>query len=79
VLLEVRVTSTPPAGAALFNVTVQASVAAPESDELLQEKLLSVDVDVPVPVKLTIAVPFAEELLVRVNCPVALPADVGSN
>jgi hypothetical protein len=33
----------------------------------------------PVPLKPIAVVPFAEELLTTTNCPVAAPADVGSN
>jgi hypothetical protein len=46
-------------------------------DDCEQESPVSVGV--PVPLRLTVAVPLVEELLLMVNMPLAAPADVGSN
>jgi hypothetical protein len=87
-----RLTLSPPLGAAELNVTMQASVPAPVMTELLQERALNAAAEVtlvaiPMPVRLTAAVPFrlttvvplVEEPLVTVNCPVAVPVWVGLN
>ena len=78
-LLLERPTTNPPAGAAEVSVTVQASVPEPVIDELAQVSPLSAAVTVPVPVKAKVEEPPPAELLEMVNCPVAAPADVGSN
>ena len=68
VLLEARLTLTPPVGAAPLSVTVQASVVEPVSDELLQERLLNAGVlTVPVPDKLITAVGLVDELLLTAS------------
>jgi hypothetical protein len=62
--LLVRATLNPPLPAAVLSVTVQASLPDPVSDALLQDKPLSVaGTAVPVPVRLTTAVPLVEEVL----------------
>ena len=77
VLLLVRPTMTPPLAAATFNVTVQLSVPAPVIDPLVQ--LSPLNTGTPVPLRLiNVEVPL-DELLVRVNEPLAAPAIVGSN
>lgn len=76
-LLLARFTAKPPLAAAALRLTVQTSVPAPFIDELEQESAVSVGV--PVPLRLTVAVPLVEELLLRVSIPPAAPADVGSN
>jgi hypothetical protein len=77
VLLLARLTANPPLAAAALNVTVQLSVPAPVNDPLVQ--LSPLNTGAPMPLKLiTVEVPL-DELLVRVSCPVAAPAVVGSN
>jgi hypothetical protein len=77
VLLLARLTATPPLAAATFSVTVQLSVPAPVIDPLVQ--LSPLNTGTPVPLRLiTVEVPL-DELLVRVNEPLAAPAIVGSN
>lgn len=63
-----RLTTSPPVGAAVLRVTVQASVPAPVMDALLQESELSVPADAaPVPARLMTAEGLVEELLVMVS------------
>lgn len=64
--------------AADVSVTVQASVPAPVSDELLQERALSVAGACPVPLRLMVAVPPLVALLLMAIDPVKAPAVVGS-
>jgi hypothetical protein len=74
--LLARLTVNPPA-AAVFSVTVQLSLPAPVIDPLAQ--LSAVSAGIPVPLRLiSVEVPL-DELLVRVNEPLAAPAIVGSN
>jgi hypothetical protein len=76
-LLLARLTENPLLGAAVFSVTVQLSVPAPEIDPL--EQLSPVSTGTPVPLSAT-AVPVPpDELLVSAKAPVADPADVGTN
>jgi hypothetical protein len=80
VLLLDTVTASPPAGAAAVSVTVQASLPAPVIVPLWQNSALNVPAAAsPVPLRLTVAVPFVGALLTTVNDPVAAPAVVGSN
>ena len=77
-----RLTLKPPLGAAALSVTMQASVPEPIMDALLHERALTATSDVavvPVPLRPITSVPVAEELLVMVNCPEAVPAAVGLN
>jgi hypothetical protein len=75
-----RVTLSPPLGAAALRVTVQASVPATVMVPLLQlSELSAAALAVPVPLRPITAEGPVEELLVMVNCPVAAPADEGSN
>jgi hypothetical protein len=68
VLLLNRVTLSPPLAVAAFSVTVQASVPEPVMDPLVQVSVLNTPgAGVPVPLRLIIAVPLVEELLVMVN------------
>jgi hypothetical protein len=71
-----RLTVSPPVGAAAFSFTVQASVAAPVSEPLVQISPLSTGSAVPL--KWIEEVVPVEELLVRVNVPTEAPATVGS-
>jgi hypothetical protein len=64
-LLLDKLTISPPLGAAAFKVTVHASVPDPAMDPLLQYNALSAAV--PVPLRLTDAVPLVDELLVMVS------------
>jgi hypothetical protein len=76
-LLLARLTANPPLAAATFSVTVQLSLPAPVIDPLVQ--LSPLNTGTPMPLRLiTVDVPL-EELLVRVNEPLAAPAIVGSN
>jgi hypothetical protein len=68
----------PPLGAAAVSVTVQVSVPAPVMAPLLQDSRLNGG-GVPVPLRLTMAVPLVEELLAIVSWPVAAPVAAGSN
>ena len=78
-LLLDKVTASPPAGAAALSVTEHASVAAPVSVWLVQERELSAPaVDSPFPLRLIAIVPLVVALLVIVIVPVAAPAVVGS-
>jgi hypothetical protein len=80
VLLLARVTAWPPAGAAAFSVTVHESVPAALYDDDVQLSPLSTPaVESPVPLSVTVAVGFADALLVIRIDPVAAPAVVGSN
>lgn len=71
-LLE-RPTANPPLWAAALRVSVQESVAVPVIDPLLQENVLKAGIGfpgepvVPVPPRLTTAVPPVEELLLIVS------------
>ena len=76
-LLLARLTENPPVAAAAFSVTVQASVAAPVTEELEQE--IPVSTGTPVPPRLIAAEALVEELLAMVSVPLAAPAAVGSN
>jgi hypothetical protein len=76
-LLLARLTENPPVAAAAFSATVQASVAAPVTEELEQE--IPVNAGTPVPLREMAAVPLVEELLAMVSVPLAAPAAVGSN
>ena len=68
VLLLLNPTLTPPLPAAELSVTVHASLPAPVSDALLQERELNVpDTAVPVPLNPTTAVPLVDELLWMVS------------
>jgi hypothetical protein len=81
-LLLDRFTISPPLGAALLSVTVQASVPDPVMAPLLQDNALNAAEPVPVvpvPLKLITGVPEVEELLATINCPVAVPAPAGLN
>jgi hypothetical protein len=76
-LLLLRFTANPPLTAAVFSVTVQASVPAALIDEFAQES--PVNTGTPVPVRpITVEAPD-EELLASVNCPVFAPAVDGLN
>jgi hypothetical protein len=77
-LLLERVTSAPPIGAAGLSVTVQRSLPGPVRETLPQEIALKAT-PFPVPLRAMTAVPFVEELLERVSCPVAAPVAAGSN
>lgn len=76
-LLLLRATTVPPLGAAALRVTVHASLPAPLIDELAQES--EPGVVIPVPLRLTFAVGFVDEVLLMVSCPLAAPLTVGSN
>lgn len=80
-LLLERETASPPAPAAAFRVTVQASVAAPESEASVQETALRAPVAtaVPFPLSVTTLVPPVPALLLMVIEPLAALAVVGSN
>ncbi|HEX4064418.1 MAG TPA: hypothetical protein VHZ09_00230, partial [Acidobacteriaceae bacterium] len=69
-LLLTRFTVSPPLGAAVVRLTVQASVVAPVRELLVQETALSATGAWPVPLRLTVAVPPAVALLVMVRVPV---------
>jgi len=77
VLLLERLTVIPLLGAAPFSETVQESDPAPVIEELVHEIALSVAM--PVPLRLTAAVPPEAALLEMVSVPVAAPETVGSN
>ena len=67
-LLLVRPTLKPPLPAAALSVTVHASLPAPVIDALLQDNALNAaGTAVPVPVRLTTAVPLVDELLWMVS------------
>jgi hypothetical protein len=67
-LLLARATLKPPLPAAVVSVTVHASLPAPVIDALLQDNALNVaGTAVPVPVRLTTAVPLVDELLWMVS------------
>jgi hypothetical protein len=76
-LLLERPTLKPPLAAAAFSVTVQESVPALVKDELVHESAVSTGTPVPLN-EMAVEVP-PDELLIRVNCPLATPATVGSN
>jgi hypothetical protein len=76
-LLLERPTVNPPLAAAAFRVTVQESVPAPVMDELMHVSAVSTGMPVPLS-EIVVALPV-DELLVSVNCPVAVPAMTGSN
>jgi hypothetical protein len=70
VLLLERLTMNPPVGAAVFSVTVQASVPEPAMDVLAQDSAVNAavpDAAVPVPLRAMTSRPLVEELLVMVN------------
>lgn len=76
-LLLAKLTAKPPAAAAVFSDTEQLSVPAAVIDPLVQ--LNPLNTGTPVPLRLIrVEVPLAA-LLVRVSCPVAVPAVLGSN
>jgi len=76
-LLLARLTLTPPVGAEPDKLTVHVSASDPVIEVLVQETALTVEVtEVPVPLKLTVAV---GALLEMVNCPVTALAIVGLN
>jgi hypothetical protein len=78
-LLLERLTLSPPLPAAALRVTVQASVPDPVIEALVQKSALSVPGSaVPVPLRLTTANGFVEELLVRVIAPATAPTAEGS-
>jgi hypothetical protein len=77
VSLLARLTTNPPVAAAAFKVTVQLSVPAPVIVPLVQLSPLSTGTPFPLRLK-RVELPLAE-LLVRVICPVAAPAVLGSN
>ena len=70
-----KLTAWPPVGAAALRVTVQVSVVAFVSEELVQFKLLGIAW--PVPLRAMAEVVPAEESLVSVSFPLAAPAVVG--
>jgi hypothetical protein len=76
-LLLDRPTANPPPAAAVFSVTVQASVPAPVMDALVHET--PVRIGMPVPLRLTGVDDPVEELLAMARTPLATPAIVGSN
>jgi hypothetical protein len=76
-LLLVRATLRPAAGAAVFKVTVQESEPAAENDVVAQEIPLSAAMAVPL--RLTVIDAPVEELLAIVRAAVAAPAAVGLN
>ena len=78
-LLLVRPTVNPPVGAAAVRVTVHASVPDPVIDEVPQVSPLNAATIVPVPDNGSVAVEPLAELLEMESCPVAGPADAGSN
>jgi hypothetical protein len=79
-LLLDRIIVKPPVEAAAVKFTVQASEPAPVIDALLQEsELNAAGAGVPVPLRLTTAVPLVEESLAIVRRPVAAPVAVGAN
>jgi len=78
-LLLMRLTVSPPLGAAPLNDTVQASVPAPDIEALAQESALKVAGPVPVPDRLTTIEPPVVALLAMTNCPEMAPAVVGAN
>lgn len=79
-LLLARLTLIPPVAAAVVSVTVHASVPVPVNVLVEQESPLRVASDPsPVPLRLTLDVPPVAELLVKVICPLAVPAVDGSN
>ena len=76
-LLLARFTVNPPVAAAVFKVTVQASVPEPVMDEFVQESPVSTGT--PVPLRLITVEGPVEELLASVSWPAADPAVEGSN
>lgn len=82
-LLLVRLTDSPPLGAAAFSVMVQLSVPAPITDKFAQLSALTAAAAglaaVPVPLRFTTVDEPVEELLAMVSWPVEAPATVGSN
>ena len=78
-LLLERLTVNPPEGAAEVSVTVHASVPEPVIDDVAHANPLNAAVTVPVPDKGSKAVDPLAELLEMESCPVAGPADAGSN
>jgi hypothetical protein len=78
-LLLERLTLRPPVCAAAVEVTVQASLAEPVKEALVQETALRAATATPVPLRLTVFVVLVDALLVMANWPVTAPAAVGSN
>ena len=79
-LLSDRAMLKPPVGADPVSVTVHVTLPAPVTLAFWHESALRDGVTVvPVPLRLTAAVGFVDELLVMVSCPVAEPAAVGLN
>ncbi len=76
-LLLARLTKNPLLGAAVFSVTVQVSVPAPDIAPL--EQASPVSTGTPVPLSATVLAVPADELLVSSKAPVADPADAGTN
>jgi hypothetical protein len=77
-LLLARFTVSPLPVAAEVRTTVQASLAAPVSELLLQATALSAAGAWPVPLRPIVAVPPEGALLLIVTAPVAAPEDAGS-
>lgn len=79
-LLLDKFTISPPLGAEVLSVTVQASVPDPVMAPLPQDSALNAGcAAIPVPVRAITAVPFVEALLATVSCPVAVPVVAGLN
>jgi hypothetical protein len=74
-------TVNPPLGAALFSVTVHASVPGPVNEAVAQVNELRVGkmAIVPVPLRPIASVPPPAALLARVKTPVTAPVAVGVN
>jgi hypothetical protein len=81
-LLLDRFTTSPPLGADVVSVTVQASEPDPVMAPLLQDSALNAAAPVPVvpvPLKLITGALVVDKLLAMVSCPVAVPAATGLN
>ncbi len=76
-LLLARLTAMPPESAPEFSVIVQMSVPAPVIEPLAQVRPLNTVT--PVPLRLTVEVVPAEELLLMVNVPATAPGAAGAN
>ena len=76
-LLLERLTTNPPAGAAVFKLRLQLSASAPERAFELQVSALSPGV--PVPLMVAITEGLGARLLVIIRGSVMLPDDVGVN
>jgi hypothetical protein len=77
VLLLERPTVKPPLAAAALSTTVHVSVPEPVTEEFVHESAVSTGT--PVPLNATVVEPPEDELLTSVNCPLLVPARVGSN